>query len=169
MKKMLLPAAAFFAVVALTGCVSLDPPRIAHTGTDFTPLSFQEVRADSHFSIKNNNPIALQGEIEYELIVNGKSFTTGRSSRIEVGGTGQSTFTLSTRIDLVKVFGVAADLANAISAGRKSVPYQLNGKFRSELLQGVAVEAPVSASGEIPLPKSPDKKDVEDFIRRLIK
>jgi hypothetical protein len=149
----------------LTGCVSFEPPRIEHTGTAFTPLSFQELQARSNFTIKNSNPIALGGTVQYELYINGREFSTGVSSTIEVGPSAQSTFHIDSRIDLVKVFGVAADLAGAIAAGKTSVPYEIRGKFRSGVL-GVAVEAPVRASGTIPLPKP---TDVESIIKTLIK
>jgi hypothetical protein len=165
MKKLIFAVCFGAALVALAGCVSLEPPQIIHQRTDIVPLSFQELQATSSFSIKNNNPIALSGAVEYTLLVNGKEFSTGRSSAIEVGAAGQSTFQIVSRIDLVRAFGVAADLAGAVASGKTSVPYQLKGKFRSSVV-GVPVEAPVEASGNLPLPRS---TDVESLIRSLIR
>ncbi|MCU0641783.1 MAG: LEA type 2 family protein [Candidatus Margulisbacteria bacterium] len=165
MKKIILVAVGVLAAFALTGCVSLNPPQIDHQETNVTPLSFQELQATSKFSIKNSNPIALNGVIDYTLVVNGREFSTGRSSSIEVGATGQATFQIVSRIDLVKVFAVATDLANAIAAGKTSIPYELRGKFRSSVV-GIGVEAPVAASGTLPLPKP---TEVESLIRSLLK
>jgi len=165
MKKLSLAMVAVVALFLLTGCVSVDPPRIAHQGTVVTPLTFQELQATSNFTIKNNNPIALNGEVEYTLFINGHEFSTGRSSSIEVGAAGESTFRIVSRIDLVKVSGLAADLASAIAAGKTSLPYELKGKFLSSVL-GVAVESPVQASGTVPLPKP---TDVGSLLKTLIK
>jgi len=141
-------------LLILTGCVQLNPPEINHTGTDLSFLSLQEVLAKSHFSIKNNNPVGLHGVIEYELWINGNNFSSGVSSAIDVDANAQTSFTINSKIDIVKVFGTLLDLTRAVAAGKASVPFQLKGKFKSDVL-GIPVEAPVSASGQIPLPKLP--------------
>jgi len=142
------------ALIMTTGCVQLNPPEINHTGTDFSFLSLQEVLAKSHFSIKNNNPVGLHGAIEYELWINENQFSSGISSTVEVDANAQTSFTINSRIDIVKVFGTLLDLTRAVAAGKASVPFQLKGKFKSDVL-GIPVEAPISASGQIPLPKLP--------------
>ena len=152
MAKKILYLLSAVVLIAAAGCVQLNPPEINHTGTDFSILSLQEVSAKSHFSINNNNPVGLHGSIEYELWINENQFSSGISSTIEVDANAQTSFTINSRIDIVKVFGTLLDLTKAVAEGKTSVPYQLKGKFKSDVL-GIPVEAPVSASGEMPLPK----------------
>jgi hypothetical protein len=155
MKKSLPSLFSLLVVLFLAGCVSIDPPKISHQGTDVRFLSVQEALAVSHFSIKNTNPINLRGMVEYELFVKGQRFSSGVSSTIEVGANSESTFSIQSRIDIIRAFGVVTDLINEIQAGKSSVPFQINGKFKSDVV-GIPVEAPVSASGNIPLPKLQD-------------
>jgi LEA14-like dessication related protein len=169
MKKIVLVAVTGLVALVLTGCVSPEPPKVEHTGTTFTPVSLQEVRADSTFSIKNSNPVALQGSLDYELIINGSSFSSGRSNTIDVGASGQNTFTITSKIDLVKAFGVMTDLVSAVNSGKKSIPYQLKGTFRTNVLGGIAVETPVTASGELPLPEPTSRQTLDSIIKSLLK
>jgi len=70
---------------------------------------------------------------------------------------GQTSFIVESKIDLVQFFGTVANLIKIVGEGRSSVPYAINGKFRSDIV-GIPIEAPVKASGEIPLPKLSDIK-----------
>ena len=160
MKKTFLSLLLLLPVVFLAGCITPETPKIAYQKTDVTIISVREVQTDSRFTIKNTNPVNLRGQVEYELFVRGNKVTTGYSSTIEVGANAESTFLLQSRIDIIKAFGIASDLLNEIQAGKTSVPFQLSGKFRSDLL-GIQLEAPVSCSGEIPLPKLQDLLNIK--------
>ena len=118
------------------------------------PISTQKVQLNSIFSISNKNPVGLKGVVDYDLFVNGKQFSSGVSSSIEVGANDESSFSIQSEVDLVQAFGVIADLLSAVQSGKRSIPFEIKGSFRSDVF-GVKVEAPVDASGEIPLPKSP--------------
>lgn len=160
MKKIFLALLPLLALLFTAGCLTPESPKIAYQATDVTVISPQVVQTDSHFTIKNTNPISLHGQVEYELLVRGKLFSSGYSSTIEVGANAESSFLIQSRIDILRAFGVAADLLNEIQAGKTSVPFQINGKFRSDIL-GIQLEAPVSASGEIPLPKLQDLLNIK--------
>jgi LEA14-like dessication related protein len=168
MKRTLLAAVTGAALLLLTGCVSLDPPQITYLDSDITPVSFQEVKVSSHFRASNKNLIGLNGWVDYNLQVNSKDFSAGKSSWIDVPASGQSTFTIESRVDVIKAFGVMADLASAVAAGTKTIPFNIKGTFKSNVA-GLQLEAPVSASGDLPLPNIPAGTDLEKLIKRIIR
>jgi LEA14-like dessication related protein len=153
MKNICLGLLLLIAVSGLTGCISVESPKVAYLDTDVRVLSVNTIQTTSHFKIKNPNPVGMQGSVEYDLYLKGQKFTSGTSSVIDLAPNGEANFTLESKIDLFKALGTAADLLAEVAAGKKSVPYKISGKFKSNLA-GILVEAPVEASGDIPLPSA---------------
>ncbi|MFA4967303.1 MAG: LEA type 2 family protein [Candidatus Margulisiibacteriota bacterium] len=156
MKKSAL-AGVFIGLIFLAGCLELQPPQVTYQDTKVSIISVQELNAKASFSIKNPNPIGLNGNVEYDLSIDGKPFTSGITSTIEMPASGQTTFVLESRVDLVKVFGTLSNILTLVAQGKTSVPYNIDGKFKSSVV-GFPVEAPVKASGNLPLPKLSDIK-----------
>lgn len=138
-------------LTGLTGCISVESPKITYIDTNVRILSVNTVQATSRFKIKNPNPVGMQGSVEYDLYLKGQKFTSGVTSTIDLVPNGEANFTLESKIDLVKALGTAANLIAEVAAGKKSIPYKISGKFRSNLA-GILVEAPVEAAGDLPLP-----------------
>jgi len=138
-------------LIGLTGCISVESPKITHLDTDVRILSATTVQTTSRFNIQNPNPVGMQGSIEYDLYLKGQKFTSGVTSTIDLAPNGAANFTLESRVDLVKALGTTAELLAEVAAGNKSIPYKISGKFKASLA-GILVEAPVEASGDLPLP-----------------
>jgi len=136
------------------GCIPWQTPQIVFLNTDVSFLSFETLLAKSHFTVKNPNAIALHGRVEYEVFVNGNKFFDGISSPIEMPASGETSFTLDSKIDITKTFGVVSDMIREIAAGKTAVPFEIIGKFKSDILS-IPIEAPIKMSGELPLPKLP--------------
>jgi len=152
-----------FSLISLMGCLSLNQPKFSYLGTEISSLSFPKLLAKSKFTVKNPNPIGLQGTVEYELWIKGQKFASGTSSTIMMDANGQASFNIETTIDIVKAFGTLSDLVREIEAGKSSVPFEIKGKFKSDIV-GIPVESPVSASGDLPLPKLPEKSEIEKLF-----
>ena len=154
---MLLPLVLFFC----SGCVPWNTPQVVYVKTDVDFLSFDTVMARSQFTIDNPNPFPLHGKVEYELFVKGNKFLEGTSNDIQMPANGRASFTLQSKIQIAKSFGVITDLINEIQAGKETVPFEINGKFKSDVVN-IPIEAPLKVSGELPLPKLP-KVDFESL------
>ena len=152
-----------FSLIGIAGCVSLNPLQFSHRHTDVTSLSFPKLLAKSEFTVKNPNPIGLQGTVEYEIWIKGQKFASGTSSTIMMDANGQASFNIETTIDMVKAFGTLSDLVREIEAGKSSVPFEIKGKFKSDIA-GISVESPLDASGDLPLPKLPGKSEIEKLF-----
>ena len=159
MKKLALIAFPILAML-LAGCLEVQSPQVTYQDTQVSVISVQELNAKSSFSIKNPNPIGINGNVEYNLSIDGKPFTSGITSTIEMPASGQTTFVLESRVDLVKVFGTLTNIVSLVAQGKTSVPYAINGKFKSNLM-GMPIEAPVKASGNLPLPKLSDLTNIQ--------
>jgi len=144
-------------LLVLSGCIQVQPPQISHQDTRINIVSTDKLKLDSKFGISNPNPIGLHGAVDYEILIDGKPFTSGTTSTIDLPASGQTTFNVITNVDLIQVFGTAANILKIIGEGKSSIPYAINGKFKSDVV-GIQVEAPVKASGDIPLPKLSDIK-----------
>lgn len=144
----------FLPLLFLAGCVPLKTPQIVYLSSDVSFLSFDKVLVKSHFTVNNPNQIALGGSVEYEIIINGQKFLEGTTPNISMKAEAQSSFTIENTIEIEKVYGLIANLIQEIEAGKESVPFQINGKLKSSVI-GFSFEAPLSASGELPLPKLP--------------
>lgn len=138
-------------LVGLTGCISVESPKVIYIDSDVRILSVNTIQTTSRFKIKNPNPVGMQGSVEYDLYLKDQKFTSGTSSVIDLVPNGEANFTLESKIDLVKALGTAANLIAEVAAGKKSIPYKISGKFKSNLA-GIVVEAPVEAAGDLPLP-----------------
>ena len=153
-------AVIFIGLMFLAGCLEMQSPQVTYQDTQVSIISVQELNAKSSFLIKNPNPIGINGNVEYDLLIDGKPFTSGVTSTIEMPASGQTSFVLESRIDLVKVFGTLTNIVSLVAQGKTSVPYSINGKFKSNLL-GMPIEAPVKASGQLPLPKLSDLTNIQ--------
>ena len=147
----------FLVVPFLAGCLELQPPQVTHRDTQINVVSLNELMAKSTFDVKNPNPIGIHGTVEYQIMIDGKPFTSGVTSTIEMTPNGSTSFIVGTKIDLVQLFGTTQNVINAMANGKTSLPYAVSGKFKSDVI-GIPLEAPVSASGNIPLPKLSDIK-----------
>ncbi|MBI5699409.1 LEA type 2 family protein [Candidatus Saganbacteria bacterium] len=153
MKNIFFGSILLIILIGLTGCISVESPKITYIDTDVRILSVTTVQATSHFKIKNPNPVGMQGSVEYDLYLKGQKFTSGVTSTIDLLPNGETGFTLESRVDLAKALGTTAELIAEVAAGKKSVPYKISGKFKSNLA-GILVEAPVEAAGDLPLPSA---------------
>ncbi len=142
------------AALVLSGCVPWNTPEITYGNTDVKLLSFNTMSARSVFTIKNPNPFALHGKVDYELMIAGNKFLDGSSDQIEMPANGSANFALESKIDVVQAFGMMSDLLKEIQGGRKTIPFEINGKFKSDIAS-IPVEAPLKVSGELPLPDLP--------------
>jgi len=154
MKRFFLFAAC---LALLSGCIQVQSPQISYQDTRINIISTNELRLDSKFAASNPNPIGLRGAVDYDLSIDGRPFTSGTTSTIDMPASGQTTFNVITNVDLIQVFGTAANILKIIGEGKSSVPFTIKGKFKSDIV-GIVVEAPVSASGDIPLLKLSDIK-----------
>lgn len=145
---------ALLPLLFLSGCVPLKTPQIIYISSDVRFLDFDTAVVESHFTVDNPNEIALNGSAEYEIIINGQKFLEGNTPNISMKAAAQSSFTIESKIEMDKVYGLLTNLIQEIEAGKESVPFQINGKLKSSLI-GFTFEAPLSASGELPLPKLP--------------
>jgi LEA14-like dessication related protein len=137
----------------LAGCISVESPKVSYLDTNVRFLSVNTLQLSSRFNIKNPNPVGMQGSVEYDLYIKGNKFTSGTSSVIDLVPNGEANFTLESKVDLVRAFGVVANLLAEVAAGKKSVPYKISGNFKSNLA-GIQVTSPVEASGDLPLPSA---------------
>jgi LEA14-like dessication related protein len=138
----------------IAGCIPSQTPQIVFLNTDVSFLSFDTMQAKSHFTVKNPNPVPLRGMMEYDLFIKGNKFLSGSSNPIDMPANGETSFTLDSKVNMVKVYGVLSDLVKEIEAGKSSVPFEINGKFKSDILN-IPIEVPVKVSGDLPLPKLP--------------
>ncbi len=153
-KRLLLLLCLIPAAILLAGCLPWSTPEIVYGNTDVKFLSFDTLDAKSVFTIKNPNPFALHGKVVYELFVNGSKFLDGQSDLIEMPAGGSSSFALDSKIEVTKAFGVLNDLIREIQSGRKTIPFEIAGKFKSDVAN-IPLEAPLRVSGELPLPDLP--------------
>ena len=142
------------AVLFLGGCVNAKTPQIVYLSSDVKFLEFDTAMVESHFTVNNPNEIALNASAEYEIIINGQKFLEGNTPNISMKALAQSSFTIESKIEMEKIYGLLSNLIQEIEAGKESVPFQINGKLKSSII-GFSFEAPLSASGELPLPKLP--------------
>jgi LEA14-like dessication related protein len=138
----------------LAGCLASQNPQISYITTEVGFLSFNTLSAKSSFTVKNPNPIPLRGKLEYELFIKQEKILAGDSSPIDMPANGESTFNLESEIELTKVFGLVSTMIKEIEAGQSTLPFQINGKFKTDIA-GIPIEVPVRVSGEFPLPKLP--------------
>jgi len=135
----------------MTGCKP-QPPEISYQNADFNFVSLEELDADFKFKIANPNNMPLQGKIDYDLRIDGKDFLSGETDKIEVNAEDESSFTIKTRINYVKIFGTVSKIAEDYAQGKRAISYQLNGTYRAEVFL-FPVEVPMGARGDMPLPE----------------
>lgn len=135
----------------LQSCLNLKQPAISFQKSETKLLSFQEAEVKFYFNLANDNIIPLNGKINYELLVNNISLFNGASTPIEVGSNSSTEFYLSNKVDLIKIFSTINNLLAEVSSGKKSIPLELKGSFKTQA--GLfPLETPINIKENLPLP-----------------
>lgn len=135
----------------LQSCINLRQPSITFQKSEIKLINFQEAEVKFSFDLANDNMIPLNGVVNYELFIDDRSFLNGTSSQIDVGSNSNTVFYISNKIDLLKIFDTVNSLITAVTSGKKSIPLELKGSFKTQA--GIfPLETPFSVKESLPLP-----------------
>ena len=106
------------------------------------------------FTVDNPNPFAIDKVLaDYELFLKGNSTAVGKDVKFAIPASGKSKLNLPLEINYVHVFKSAEELTRAILAGAKTIPFQLDIKFKLDL-KGLKFDIPITTKGDLPLPRN---------------
>ena len=149
MKKLLLLSIFLF---LLTGCVSVEPPKVAYIRTDISGVSMQGAQLALVFNVENKNPFALPVKgYSYKVYINDRELLneTGAGFALNAMETKDLSIPVFVRYDRVidNVLTVAAN----ILANKMYLDLRVEGVMNAEAL-GFSVSAPFNTSGRVNIP-----------------
>lgn len=128
-------------------------PTIVYNRVDVKNVTMEKTNVDFVFIVDNPNPFGIENVYaDYELFLKGNSTATGKDMKFTIPGNGKSELKLPLEIKYLKVFKSAEELTKTILGGAKTIPFKLEIKFKIDL-KGIKFVIPITAHGEIPLPK----------------
>ena len=149
MKKLLLLSLFLF---LLTGCVSVEPPKVVYIRTDITSVSMQGAQLALVFNVENKNPFALPVKsYSYKVYINNRELLndTGSGFALNAMETKDVLIPVFVRYDRVidNVFTIAAN----VLANKMYLDLRVEGVMNAEAL-GFSVSAPFNTSGRVNIP-----------------
>ena len=144
----------------LAGCIA-QAPIINYKNNEVTLNGIDSVKTKFFFTLQNPNALALNGNIDYNLYIEGKEFLSGESEQINARANSETTFALQQDLSFEKIFGSMAELVNVIAKGQEFVKVRVSGQYRTRVLG--FIELPVKLDKEIDVPL-PTMKDIEKTL-----
>lgn len=127
-------------------------PTLQYNSMSIQSIDFNRAVVQFHFDVNNPNPVGLTADrYSYEFFINENSFLSGSQDQ-NVRISRESVSTLSVPVTLS-----FSDIINSFGSliGSESFAYRINTEVQFDI-PGLGVQRlPVSASGELPIPRMP--------------
>ncbi len=149
MKKLILLSIFLF---LLTGCVSVEPPKVIYLRTDIAGVSMQGAQLALVFNVENKNPFGLPVKgYSYNVFINDRGLLneTGAGFALNAMETKDLLIPVFVRYDRVidNVLSIAAN----ILANKMYLDIRVEGVMNAEAL-GFPVSVPFNASERVNIP-----------------
>jgi len=146
MKKL---ALGFAFIFLLTGCVSLEAPKVTYLDSRVSRVTLEGVQLDFFFNVANKNPIPLDiSSYSYKVFINGRELLSENRTGFNLPAHETKSITLSTFVRFDRVIDSAFNVGASILAGNLFLDYRIEGSVSAGSL-GITVIVPLKASGRI--------------------
>ena len=147
-----------FSIFFLAGCNTLkdlanvQKPSVRFSSMSVEDLSFRDVTLLFDFEVENPNSFGVSADqYQYDFFINGNQFVSGtqdKNLRIENNAT--TTIQVPVTLSYPEVYSTISSIVN-----RDSIDYRLSTEVQFDIAGLGKQVVPVSASGDLPLPKLP--------------
>ena len=155
MKKIILPV---FALLLFTSCNTLrdlsniQKPSVAYSSMSIEDMTFTDVTLLFDFEVDNPNSFGVSADqYQYEFFINGTEFVTGiQSENIRIESESKSIIQVPVSLKFSEVFDT---ISSAVR--QDSISYRISSEVQFDIAGVSQQRVPVSAEGELPIPKLP--------------
>ncbi|MDZ7719796.1 MAG: LEA type 2 family protein [Balneolaceae bacterium] len=162
MKKIILSV---FILFLLSGCNTLrdlsnvQKPSVRYSSMSIDDISFSDVTLLFDFEVNNPNNFGVSADqYRYEFFINGKEFVTGiQTENLRIAGASKSIIQVPVSLTFSEVFDT---IDSAVR--QDSIAYRISSEVQFDLAGVSKQRVPVSAEGQLPIPKLP-KIELSNF------
>lgn len=142
-------------------------PTVVYDRMDVKSIKAKTANVEFVYIVDNPNSIGVDHiKADYELFLKGKPTAKGKDVNFTIPAETRQEFRLPLEINYLDVFESAGALAKAITQGKKSIPFQMDITFKIEV-KVLKFEVPITAKGDLPLPKATPPKKVKIKKKKL--
>lgn len=155
MKKFLTVIIIFSLITAcntLRDLADVQKPSIRYSSMSIKDLSFQDVTLLFNFDVENPNSFGVSADqYQYEFFINGSKFVSGiQNENIRIEKESITSIQVPVSLSFSEVYNTISSVAR-----RDSISYRLSTEVLFDLAGVTTQRVPVSAEGDLPLPKLP--------------
>lgn len=155
MKKVFL---SLFAIFFISGCNTLrdlsniQKPLVRYSSMSIQDISFQDVTLLFDFEVDNPNGFGVSADqYSYEFFINGMEFVNGtQSENLSIGRQSKSIVQIPVSFSFTELYESVESVVQ-----RDSIAYRISSEVQFDIAGVGKQRVPVSAEGELPLPKLP--------------
>lgn len=155
MKKIILLS---IVLIILSGCNTLrdlsniQKPSVRYSKMSVDDISFSDVTLLFDFEVDNPNSFGVSADqYRYEFFINGEEFVTGiQTENLRIAGQSKSIVQVPVSLTFSEVFDTIGSVAR-----RDSIAYRISSEVQFDIAGIGRQRVPVSAEGELPIPKPP--------------
>jgi len=140
-------------LLILTGCVSLEPPKVAYLDSRVSRVTLEGAQVDFYFNVENKNPVPIDiSGYSYKIFINDRELLSETQNGFSLPSNEPKKITLPIFVRYNQVFDSLIGVAANILAGKMYFDYKVEGSVSGGTM-GLTVTAPLKASGRIVIPK----------------
>jgi LEA14-like dessication related protein len=142
-------------------------PTVVYDRMDVKSIKAKKAKVEFVYIVDNPNSFGVDHiKADYELFLKGKPTARGKDVKFTIPANTKQEFKLPLEINYLDAFESAGALAKAITKGKKSIPFQMDVTFKIEL-KVLKFEVPITAKGDLPLPKAKSPKKIKVNKKKL--
>lgn len=162
MKKIIL---SLFVLIVFISCNTLkdlsniQKPSVRYSSMFIQDMSFDDVTLLFDFEVDNPNSFGVSADqYQYEFFINGTEFVTGiQNENVRIESESKSIIQVPVSFTFSEVYNTISSAVN-----RDSISYRISSEVRFDIAGVSQQRVPVSAEGELPIPKLP-KIELSNF------
>jgi LEA14-like dessication related protein len=143
----------FLLLILLTGCVTLDPPKMTYLDAQVTKVTLEGTEVNFLFNAENTNPIPIEvTNYAYKVEINGRELLSESRPGFSLPANGKQRISIPVFVRYDRVLDSVLDVAVRILAGNMYLDYKVEGTLTVGTL-GISATTPLKASGQVRIPK----------------
>lgn len=162
MKKIIL---SLFVLIVFISCNTLkdlsniQKPSVRYSSMSIQDMSFDDVTLLFDFEVDNPNSFGVSADqYQYEFFINGTEFVTGiQNENVRIESESKSIIQVPVSLTFSEVYNTIS-----LAVNRDSISYRISSEVRFDIAGVSQQRVPVSAEGELPIPKLP-KIELSNF------
>lgn len=149
----------FISCNTLRDLSNIQKPSVRYSSMSIEDMSFEDVTLVFDFEVNNPNSFGVSADqYQYEFFINGTEFVTGiQSENVRIESESKSIIQVPVSLTFSEVFDTISSAVN-----RDSISYRISSEVQFDIAGVRQQRVPVSAEGELPIPKIP-KIELSNF------